>query len=63
MEEPKYEPLKMGEKKFSDNYGLKVKKYNKSKLKRCSCGEIDYSDTGECGRCFNLRKGFNKLKD
>ena len=31
MREPKYEPLKMGNKKHADNYGIKMRKYLKWK--------------------------------
>ena len=31
MREPKYEPLKMGNKKHADNYGIKMQKYLKWK--------------------------------
>ena len=31
MREPKYEPLKMGNKKQADNYGIKMRKYLKWK--------------------------------
>ena len=29
MIKPKYEPLKMGDKKFADNYGIRLGKYLK----------------------------------
>ena len=31
MKEPKYEPLKMGDKKHADKYGAKMRKYLKQK--------------------------------
>jgi len=31
MKQPKYEPLKMGEKRFADNYGKKWMKFEKWK--------------------------------
>lgn len=31
MKEPKYEPLKMVNKKHADNYGIKMRKYLKKK--------------------------------
>jgi hypothetical protein len=34
MREPKYEPLKMGNKKHADNYGIKTQKYSKWKDKQ-----------------------------
>ena len=34
MKQPKYEPLKMGNKEFADNYGKRCMKYDKLKFNK-----------------------------